>query len=84
MMLDEPTAGMNPSETAATERLLQRLRDERNVSLLLIEHDMRFVMGISEHIMVLNYGRTIASGTPQEIRANPEVIEAYLGSSAQD
>ena len=84
MMLDEPTAGMNPRETADTERLLQRLRDERNVSLLLIEHDMRFVMGISEHIMVLNYGRTIASGTPQEIRANPEVIEAYLGSSAQD
>ena len=84
LLLDEPAAGMNPSETAATERLLQRLRDERNVSLLLIEHDMRFVMGISEHIMVLNYGRTIATGTPQEIRANPEVIEAYLGSSAQD
>ncbi|HEX2766528.1 MAG TPA: ABC transporter ATP-binding protein [Candidatus Limnocylindria bacterium] len=82
LLLDEPTAGMNPGETANTTKLISRLRDELGISILLIEHDMKVVMGISERITVLDYGQKLAEGSPQEIRTNPQVIEAYLGRQA--
>lgn len=82
LLLDEPTAGMNPNETAEAIKLFRRIRDERGVTILLIEHDMRVVMGISERISVMDYGEKIAEGTPQEIRTNEHVIEAYLGREA--
>ena len=79
LLLDEPAAGMNPSETAELMENISKIRDEFNIAILLIEHDMSLVMGICEGIAVLNFGRVIAKGTPEEIRNNPEVIEAYLG-----
>ncbi len=79
LLLDEPAAGMNPSETAELMENIRRIRDTFGIAILLIEHDMNLVMGICEGIAVLNYGKIIAKGTPDEIRSNPEVIEAYLG-----
>jgi branched-chain amino acid transport system ATP-binding protein len=79
LLLDEPTAGMNPQESDELTALMRRLRDERGLSVLLIEHDMKVIMGVSEHITVLDHGEKIAEGGPQEVRSNPQVVEAYLG-----
>lgn len=81
LLLDEPAAGMNPQETKELMELIAFIRREFKLTILLIEHDMKLVMGICERIMVLNYGRIIAAGTPDEIRANPEVVKAYLGNN---
>jgi len=82
LMLDEPAAGMNPAETAELERMVLALVARHSLAVVLIEHDMRLVMGLSRHIVVLNQGRVIAEGAPQEIQSNPEVIRAYLGDEA--
>lgn len=81
LLLDEPAAGMNPQETKELMELIAFIRSEFKLTILLIEHDMKLVMGICEKIMVLNYGRIIATGTPDEIQANPEVVKAYLGNN---
>jgi branched-chain amino acid transport system ATP-binding protein len=87
LLLDEPTAGMNPEESARLTAFMRKLRDERDLTILLIEHDMKVVMGVSERITVLDHGEKIAEGTPDEVRRNERVVEAYLGSKesrAQD
>ena len=82
LLLDEPAAGMNPHETHELDELIVRIRAEEKVSILLIEHDMKLVMSISDRIYVVEYGKEIAQGTPREIKENPKVIEAYLGEEA--
>jgi branched-chain amino acid transport system ATP-binding protein len=84
LLLDEPTAGMNPQESAAFTSFVRRMRDDMQLTVLLIEHDMKVVMGVSERITVLEYGAKIAEGTGEQIRTNPQVIEAYLGKAATE
>ena len=81
LLLDEPAAGMNPKETSELDELITRIRNDMGVSILLIEHDMKLVMSISERIYVLDYGRMISHGTPREVSADPKVIKAYLGEA---
>jgi branched-chain amino acid transport system ATP-binding protein len=83
LLLDEPTAGMNPQESANLTGFMRRLRDERGLTILLIEHDMQVVMGVSERITVLDHGQQIAEGSPEEVRKNARVVEAYLGKQGE-
>ncbi|CAK8710570.1 Branched-chain amino acid ABC transporter ATP binding protein [Candidatus Electrothrix gigas] len=82
LLLDEPAAGMNPQETAELDDLITEIRDD-GISILLIEHDMKLVMSLSDHIFVMDYGKKIAQGTPNQVRNNPEVIRAYLGEDIE-
>ena len=84
LLLDEPAAGTNPAEKIQLTDLIRKVRDEMGVSILLIEHDMKLVMALAERLYVLNFGSVIAEGSPEQIRANPAVIEAYLGSSDEE
>jgi len=81
LMLDEPAAGLNPKETEDLKALIAMLRDEHGVTVLLIEHDMKLVMSISDHIYVINQGTPLADGSPEQVRNNPDVIKAYLGEA---
>ena len=83
LLLDEPAAGLNPAESQALMELIRKIR-ERGITVLLIEHDMQVVMGISDRVAVLDYGEKIAEGTPAEVRANPAVIAAYLGKGSEE
>jgi branched-chain amino acid transport system ATP-binding protein len=83
LLLDEPTAGMNPQESAELTGFMRKLRDERSLTILLIEHDMQVIMGVSERITVLDHGQQIAEGSPEEVRQNERVVEAYLGKQGE-
>jgi branched-chain amino acid transport system ATP-binding protein len=83
LLLDEPSAGLNDTETRGMKELIQKMR-AKSITIFLVEHDMKLVMGISDRIVVLNFGKKIATGTPEEIKANPEVIKAYLGERKRD
>ena len=84
LLLDEPTAGMNPRETATLTTFIDTMRNDLNMTILLIEHDMKVVMGISDHVAVLDHGNKIADGSPQEVRENSQVVEAYLGAGSAE
>jgi len=84
LLLDEPAAGMNPQETKELDELIIWLRDNEALSILLIEHDMKLVMSLSDNIHVVDYGKKIAEGTPEQVKSNPDVIKAYLGDDAED